>query len=235
MDQRKLENHKNGVTESRKGNKFAFESPAPGIHIYSNIWPDAMQFFNKLDTPEYWQDSKNIEWVREDYLDSLVGKRSKTCWVWNDKVVGDALSEVVDSYLWHWDLDPHSRESLRITKFAPNGDFFGAHSDDTFATPRTTSLVYYPNDDYDGGELEFIHFGLKIKPKANQLFLFPAGYSYEHRILPVTGGNPRITLVSFFNQMTENEKQNRLSMLDPNKYYQSDLQYVFTDEFSRPS
>ena len=231
MDDKKLANHANNITESRKGNQFKFESPIPGLHIYNDVWPNSMNFFNKLDTPEFWESSDNKGWVREDYLDENVGKRGQTCWVWYDREVQNAFEEVVDSYLWHWDLDPHSRESLRITKFSPNGEFFGMHPDDSFATPRTTALVYYPNDDYEGGELEFIHFGIKIKPKAGQLFLFPAAYSYEHKIYPVTGGNYRRTLVTFFNQMTGEERKFRNNLLDPNKYYQANLQYVFNPSF----
>ncbi len=233
MDQRKLDNQANMVTESRLGNKFTFESPIPGVHIYSNVWPDSMKFFEKLEDDSFWDSPGKTKWIREDYLDSEVGKKSSTCWIWHDPEVEQALEEVVDSYLHHWDLDPHSRESLRISKYAPNGEFFGMHPDDSFATPRTTAMVYYPNDDYEGGELEFIHFGVTVKPKAGQLFLFPAAYSYELKIHPVTGGNYRITLVSFFNQMTEQEKQNRLKMLDQNKFYQANLQYVFRPEFSR--
>jgi predicted 2-oxoglutarate/Fe(II)-dependent dioxygenase YbiX len=92
-------------------------------------------------------------------------------------------------------------------------------------------MVYYPNDDYEGGELDFIHFGVKIKPRAGQLFLFPSGYSYEHKVHPVTGGNPRITVVSFFNAMTQEERDARASLIDPNKYYQPKLQYVFDENF----
>jgi hypothetical protein len=232
MDDNKLANHANNITESRKGNKFEFESPIPGVHIYSNVWPDSLRWFEMLDGDEYWENAKGAtKWVREDYLDDKVGKKSRTCWVWDDEEVRANLEEVIDSYLWHWDLDPHSRESLRITRFEPNGEYFGMHPDDSFATPRTTSLVYYPNDDYEGGELEFIHFGVKIKPKAGQLFLFPAGYSYEHKIYPVTGGNYRRTMVTFFNQMTEDERRNRLSMLDKNKFYQANLQYVLAPGF----
>lgn len=230
MDDRKLENHKNNITESRKGNKFKFESPIPGVHIYSDVWPNSMDFFNKIDTDEFWEDKDpgfGTKWVREDYLDDKVGKKSQTCWIWNDDEIRNNLQEVVDSYLWHWDLDPHSREALRITRYEPNGEFFGMHPDDSFATPRTTSLVYYPNDDYEGGELEFIHFGVKIKPKAGQLFLFPAGYSYEHKIHPVTGGGYRRTLVTFFNQMSPEEIENRSKLFSQDKYYQANLQYMF--------
>lgn len=234
MDDNKLANHAQNITESRKGNRFEYESPIPGVHIYSNVWPDSIKWFEMLDGDEYWETSLGgKKWVREDYLDDKVGKKSQTCWVWNDEEVRANLEEVVDSYLWHWDLDPHSREALRITRYEPNGEFFGMHPDDSFATPRTTSLVYYPNDDYEGGELEFIHFGVKIKPKAGQLFLFPAGYSYEHKIHPVTGGGYRRTMVTFFNQQTASEGRERMKMLDKDKFYRADLQYVFHPEFGR--
>lgn len=234
MDSQKLANHAAGVTESRKGNKFRFDSPIPGVHVYSDVWPNSLEWFERLDGDEYWeinQSPGNEKWVREDYLDDLVGKKSRTCWVWSDDEVRENLEEVVDSYLWHWDLDPHSRERLRVTRYEPNGEFFGMHPDDSFATPRTASLVYYPNDDYEGGELEFIHFGVKVKPKAGQLFLFPAGYSYEHKIHPVTGGGYRRTMVTFFNQMTPSESEARQAQLSQKSFYGADLKYVFAPDF----
>jgi hypothetical protein len=233
MYHEKIEDANNKVTTSRKGNKFTFESPLPGLHIYSNVWPEAISFLEKIDSEEYWSENKpgNNPWVREDYLDEETGKRSSTCWIWHDKEIEDSLEEVVDSYLYHWNLDPKTRESFRISKFSGNFEFFGMHSDDSFATPRTVSMVYYPNDDYEGGELEFIHFGIKIKPKANQLFLFPSGYSYEHKVYPVTGGNPRVTVVSFFNEITFPEREHRNSLIDQNSYYQPKLEYILRETY----
>ena len=232
MNKERLENAQNLVTKSRKGNAFSYESPIPGVHIYSNVWPDSMNFFNKIDDDEYWDQNPNgnKKWIREDYLDEDTGKKSQTCWIWSDPEVTDGLEEVIDSYLYHWNLGPKSREDLRITKFTGPGEFFGSHSDDTFATPRTASMVYYPNDDYDGGELEFIHFGVTVKPKAGQLFLFPSGYSYEHRVHPVKSGT-RITMVCFFNEITFDERKTRQGLLDPNKYSQPVVDYVFHPSF----
>jgi hypothetical protein len=233
MHHTKLEDFKNGVTTSRKHNQFKFTSPIPGVHIYDNVWPDCQNFLDKLETDEFWEKEvgrEDVRWIREDYLDDEVGKKSTTCWIHQHPEISNALEEVVDSYLWHWNLDPKSRESFRITKFSGNKEFFGSHYDDSFATPRTASMVYYPTDDYEGGELEFIHFGVKIKPKAGQLFLFPAAYNLEHRVHPVTSGT-RITFVSFFNQITLKERDYRESLLDPNNYYQPDLQYVFSENF----
>jgi hypothetical protein len=234
MHKSKMDDHKNGVTTSRKGKTFKFDSPIPGVHIYSNVWPDSAEFFKKLETEEYWNsidpNDGSRSWIREDYLDEEVGKKSRTCWVHYDESLDNALSEVVDSYLAHWNLDPHSRETLRITKFSGNGEFFGMHSDDTYSTPRTTSMVYYETDDYEGGELEFIHFGVKIKPKAGQLLIFPSAYSYEHKVNPVTGGGERITIVSFFNQMTYEERSQRQANVDfgTEGRYVADLKYILS-------
>jgi hypothetical protein len=232
VNKERLENAQNNVTKSRKDNVFPYESPIPGVHIYSNVWPNSIDFFNKIENDEYWDQNPNgnRKWVREDYLDEDTGKKSSTCWIWNDPEVTENLEEVIDSYLYHWNLGPKSREDLRITKFTGPGEFFGSHSDDTFATPRTVSLVYYPNDDYEGGELEFIHFGVKVKPKAGQLFLFPSGYSYEHKVYPVKSGT-RITMVCFFNEITFSEREQRQGLLDPNKYYQPKVEYVFSPTF----
>lgn len=228
MDPIKLANAKESITESRKGTKFKHTTPAPGIHVYDDVWPGGFDFVDKLD-----QEGK---FVREDYLFDKdgnpippeVGKRGVSTWVRSDdieldKEICDAFEEVLDSYLWHYDLDPQSREFWRISKYRDQ-DYFGMHPDDSYGTPRTVSLVYYPNDDYEGGELEFIHFGVKIKPKAKQLFVFPSSYIYEHKIHPIGPGNPRYTIVAFVSNISEEERTKRISSIEfP---YQADLQYI---------
>jgi hypothetical protein len=234
MIKERIEDAKNGITRSQKGSIFRYTSPIPGLHIYDNVWPNSIDFFKLIEEDSYWESDRSyrkIKWVREDYLDDETGKKSQTCWISSDAEITSNLEEVVDSYLYHWNLDPRSREDFRITKFTGPGEFFGSHSDDSFATPRTSSMVYYLNDDYEGGELEFIHFGIKIKPKAGQLFMFPSGYSYEHKVHPVISGT-RTTMVSFFNQITLQERSARVDLIDQNSYYQPKLQYIFDPKFS---
>ena len=228
MDNNKLEDRKSSVTTSRKGQSYKYFAPAPGIHVYENVWDNGFNFVKKLDDEG--------SFVREDYLydadgneiDPAVGKRGVSTWVTKtleekDNEICNALEDVIDSYLWHYDLDPKSREYWRISKYK-EGDYFGMHPDDSFGTPRTVSIVYYPNDDYEGGELEFIHFGVKLKPKANQLFIFPSSYIYEHKIHDIGSGNPRYTIVAFFCNITEKERKERLSKIP--YPYKANLKYI---------
>ena len=45
----------------------------------------------------------------------------------------------------------------------------------------------YLNDDYDGGELSFIHQGISFKPKAGDLVLFPGNIHYWYHVAPANG------------------------------------------------
>lgn len=229
MDPIKLANKEKMITVSRKGNAFEYESPTPGVHVYSNVWDKGIDFMNLLNDEGKFQREDYIFDAEGNPIPKEVGKQGVSTWVrrfdndGRDEMLCDIFEEVVDSYLWHYDLDPQSREWWRISKFKV-GDYFGMHPDDSYGTPRTVSMVYYPNDDYEGGELEFIHFGAKIKPKAGQLFLFPSSYIYEHRITDIGEGSPRYTIVSFFCNIDEKEKHKRLNRL-PNPY-KAQLQYI---------
>jgi predicted 2-oxoglutarate/Fe(II)-dependent dioxygenase YbiX len=49
-------------------------------------------------------------------------------------------------------------------------------------------VLIYLNDDYEGGEIEFVNFDIKIKPKAGTLIMFPSNYPYSHIAHPVISG-----------------------------------------------
>jgi predicted 2-oxoglutarate/Fe(II)-dependent dioxygenase YbiX len=53
---------------------------------------------------------------------------------------------------------------------------------------RALSAICYLNDDYEGGEIEFPEFKVKIKPEAGMLILFPSNFAYKHTAYPVTKG-----------------------------------------------
>lgn len=62
--------------------------------------------------------------------------------------------------------------------------------------PRDISLLWYLNDDYVGGELEFTKLQLTFKPKRGDMIAFPSYYEFAHRVHPVTSGK-RCALVTW--------------------------------------
>ena len=75
-------------------------------------------------------------------------------------------------------------------------EFFSNHIDDHKDYPRRVSTVYYLNDNYTGGEINFPRFGITFKPKANQMIVFPSNFMYNHSVSPVIEGN-RYAVVSW--------------------------------------
>ena len=86
-------------------------------------------------------------------------------------------------------------DSYQILKYG-EGQKFVNHIDDHEFYHRRLSLVYYINDNYEGGEIVFPRFGITYKPKANELLLFPSTYVYNHSVLPVISGT-RYAVVSW--------------------------------------
>jgi len=77
-----------------------------------------------------------------------------------------------------------------------NGQMFKNHIDDHEAFHRRISTVYYLNDNYEGGEINFPRFNISYKPKANEFLIFPSTYVYNHSISEVTNGT-RYAVVSW--------------------------------------
>jgi predicted 2-oxoglutarate/Fe(II)-dependent dioxygenase YbiX len=81
--------------------------------------------------------------------------------------------------LWH--------EHYNALKYSGGAEYH-AHYDGVTASHRSVSAIVYLNDEYSGGELEFVNFNLKIKPEPGSLYLFPSNYAYSHIAHPVTSG-----------------------------------------------
>ncbi len=64
---------------------------------------------------------------------------------------------------------------------------------------RTWSAIFYINDDYEGGEIEFPLKEFSYKPKANSLVVFPSTSEYLHGVKEITKGT-RYTVAIWFTQ-----------------------------------
>jgi predicted 2-oxoglutarate/Fe(II)-dependent dioxygenase YbiX len=88
-------------------------------------------------------------------------------------------------------------EGYTILKYSVDQKF-NLHVDDHPDFTRRVSMVYYPNDDYEGGEITFNNFDITYKPKSNELIIFPSNFMYSHSVSPVTSGT-RYAVVTWIN------------------------------------
>jgi len=98
-----------------------------------------------------------------------------------------------------------SYEPVQFLGYPPGGHYKGHNDGETFnietrqwdrIMDRDVSFLFYLNDQYGGGELEFYDLGLTIKPKKGMMIAFPSYKEFAHMVHPVTWGH-RYTLVSW--------------------------------------
>jgi hypothetical protein len=196
------------------------EQLAPGIWSYTNVLENPSEFISDI---EGLVEIKNLQWFEAgsnngDVADTMIQKSIRDCWAISippyDKhpeireqggalpllhdYLNAGLIPVFKDYCaehaaFHWG----ENEGWQLLKYG-SGHHFVNHYDDSKQYPRTISTSYYLNDNYEGGEIEFPRFGLKIKPKANQMIMFPANYVYNHTVHQVTSGL-RYAVVGWWN------------------------------------
>jgi predicted 2-oxoglutarate/Fe(II)-dependent dioxygenase YbiX len=54
---------------------------------------------------------------------------------------------------------------------------------------RDLSMVFFLNDDYEGGDFVFPDLKVRIRPEPGMLVSFPSNHYYKHGVEPVTKGN----------------------------------------------
>ena len=86
-------------------------------------------------------------------------------------------------------------EHLRIGRYGVGGHY-SPHAD-AGASERTLSGLLYLNSDFEGGDLNFPHQELTLKPEEGMLVLFPSNYIYVHQSLPLKEGK-KYVVVSWF-------------------------------------
>lgn len=193
----------------------------PGIVVYNNVIEDPKQFISDLeglveigqlqwsegstsDDIAYPGQNKIINKIRDVQAISLPSldrnpelKDEGSGRVLMASYLDDVLLPVIKDYQTDYRaLAWGSNEGWQLLKYGV-GQHFVNHVDDSKNYPRTVSMSFYLNDDYEGGEIEFPRFGLQVKPEPNQLIMFPSNYVYNHVVNPVTKGT-RYAIVGWF-------------------------------------
>lgn len=167
------------------------------IHVYRNAWISPSREGKWLDDlgDRYWEPATTITkiadyGVRTNLVINLQESIEKTNNLSLTNISNKfryLLDASAPGYAAKYDVDGYWHEEYRALKYS-NGAEFKTHYDGSTITHRAISAIVYLNDDYEGGEIEFTNFDIKIKPEAGMLLLFPSNYAYTHIAHPVTSG-----------------------------------------------
>ena len=173
------------------------------IDIFENAWPNPAETISTLENLAYDYNS-GVYWQQASTLGHGEYQSQRT-----NKMLGIThLAQVAQNpnlqnihnqlnlmliaasvpYAKRYSIDrPLYHEEYSALKYSGGEEYIGHYDGDT-QTGRAISALVYLNEDFDGGETEFPHFGIKIKPKPGMLLLFPSNFAYRHIAHPVTNG-----------------------------------------------
>ena len=173
------------------------------IEIFENVWPNPYQTIHDIESQCLNIDS-GVSWTRagtignggyQDARTNLLMDITYTADMTNNSVIQNvnniyytAILGLSNSYAKRYEIqEPFFHEHYQLLKYK-SGQEYKAHYDGGTSIARSVSAICYLNDDYDGGELEFVNFKVKIKPQAGMIILFPSNYAYRHIAHPILSG-----------------------------------------------
>lgn len=102
----------------------------------------------------------------------------------------DLLQEVCEEYIKKYpmcnDYSPWTiNETINIQHYKPTQGYHAWHTEregrNDLTSVRHLVFMTYLNDVNDGGETEFLHQNIKIKPKKGKTIIWPADWTHTHR------------------------------------------------------
>lgn len=181
--------------------------PNSGIWVYEDVIPKSLNVIDRLEEvlldpatrytyqealvgygvkmPEY-RDCFDFKYKKSDIQHDTSEAGMKLAALADDTVYRQL--QAVRHYTKRYNIgELRYWEATNYVKYGP-GQHFQEHHDHGFSYNCVVSLVAFPNDDYEGGELAFSIQGVTIKPKAGDLYVFPSNFMYPHRAMPVKSG-----------------------------------------------
>lgn len=172
------------------------------IDIFENVWPNPLETIQMVEHETLSPDS-GVAWTRATTIGQGVYQDSRTNYhlgiTASAQESGNQVAQNIHNqmyllllastipYAQKHGVEEMHHEPYNMLRYR-GGQEYKAHFDGPTNSGRSISAICYLNDDYEGGEIEFVNFNIKIKPEPGMLILFPSNYAYRHIAHPVTDG-----------------------------------------------
>jgi hypothetical protein len=186
---------------------------AGNIAVYENIWQNAKETIDTIEKVTNDKESnvtfsKALTFAEEKNVAITAQRTNMSLNLSQSATVNENMRKINNLYfelvfaaaqgykqLNNIEEEIFFSEGFQLLKYQ-TGQEYEAHYDGGTQTRRVFSPILYLNDDYEGGEIEFVNFDLKIKPTKETLYIFPANFAYRHIAHPVTDGT-KYAIVTF--------------------------------------
>lgn len=199
-----------------------------GLVYYTNVIKEPQKLIKEIESldAKYKEDNKSeltavkpwIAWTYgegdnklmfcwQKFIPQVKDLSPKDIYYHEQASISSQLFGALDATLKHYttELYPFAEKNIKsrehtmhLLRYDESGHL-PAHQDQGISS-RVLSVLLYLNDDYEGGEIEFMHSKLKFKPKAGSVLFFPSNFLYVHEVYPVTKG-PRYALPNWYHNI----------------------------------
>lgn len=172
------------------------------IFYFTNLIEDTISFISKIESTEddnvisKWQPwhSSNSNTKYGEYKEIVPGFLNQSKNIDSAIIVNEitkSISNCITEYIKETKAEPGFLPSIVNVRKYDTEAYMGPHidtEDERDKTKPSISLVFYLNDDYEGGQIEFPNQGISLKPEAGSIVIFPSISPYYHDPKPVTKG-----------------------------------------------
>lgn len=182
-------------------------APGSGIWVYRDVLPKELNIIERLEsvlhdpTNNYKYEEAMVGYAMKmpEYRDCVDFKYKKSDLIQDTSPAGLALHQLADETVFRQmqAVKDYTRrynigelrywEATNYVRYG-EGQHFQEHHDHGYSYNCVVSVVSFPNDDYEGGELYFRLQGVTVKAKAGETYIFPSNFMYPHRAMPVKSG-----------------------------------------------
>jgi len=182
-------------------------APGSGIWVYRDVLPKDLNIIERLESVladptndyQYQEAMVGYQMKMPEYRDCVDFKYKKSDIIEDVSDAGLALHQLADDTVYRQMqvVKDYTRrynigelrywEATNYVRYG-EGQHFQEHHDHGYSYNCVVSLVSFPNDDYEGGELYFRLQNVTVKAKAGETYIFPSNFMYPHRAMPVKSG-----------------------------------------------
>jgi len=182
------------------------------IEIYDNVMPlPSIGSFVKFANMQKFEDcglgkenriDKTVRSVKGFSLtDWDCGSKTKIHWC---NYIGAGFKSYFDLYCKthapKWGTSMNAISTLDVLKYEKGG-LYTPHIDHFDASPRILSGILLLNDDYEGGELEFLNpktgkTTVRVEVQSSRLIIWPSCFLYPHMVKTIKKGT-RFSIVAW--------------------------------------